>query len=144
MARQLVVYNGTVYTSDSQNTAGAIVERDSNGNIYGSELIASETLQSNGALIVENVSYSAAATLSANTTIVKASAASGAFTLTLPPAASSEGLVYVILKTDSTANVVTVKGNGAELINAANTYTGLSAQYNVVRLFCDGTQWYEV
>ena len=90
------------------------------------------------------VTASTSSTIAATVGIVLASAAGGAITLTLPPVAVMSGLYLTIVKTDSTGNVVTLQGNGAELINAANTDTSLSAQFNVVRLYCDGTIWRKV
>lgn len=72
-----------------------------------------------------------------------ADATSAAFTLTLPAAAASADLMFCVIKVDGTVNAVTVKGNGAELINNANTYL-LSTQYKYVTVACNGTQWFVV
>lgn len=75
--------------------------------------------------------------------IILCSASGGAWTLTLPAAAASKGKVYRIIKTDSSANAVTVDGNGAETIDGATT-TALNAQYNSLTITCDGSAWYSI
>ena len=67
-------------------------------------------------------------------------ATGGAFTVTLPTASSGTGQIYSIIKTDAVANNVTVQGNGAELINAANTYV-LTVQFQSVTIISNGTKW---
>lgn len=68
-------------------------------------------------------------------------AASGAIIMTLPAAAAFDGIRFEFKKKDSTTNTVTVKGNGSELVDAANTYL-LTAQYDSVTVVSDGTQWW--
>lgn len=65
-------------------------------------------------------------------------ASGGAKTVTLPAAASIAGRVYTVIKTDSSANTVTVDANGAEAINGA-TGVVLWSQYDAVMLVCIGT-----
>lgn len=84
---------------------------------------------------------SAAATLQVSDSGAFCNATTAAFTVTLPAAAAMSGQSINAIKTDSSANVVTVKGAGSELINAANTTT-LTAQYQAVELLSDGTQWF--
>lgn len=72
---------------------------------------------------------------------VLGNATGGAFTITLPAAASNPNRILAFKKIDSSANAVTVKGNAAELIDAANTNV-LSAQYAAILIHCDGTQWW--
>lgn len=78
--------------------------------------------------------------LSAAHYVVNASASGGAITITLPAASGCAGRVYVIRKSDSSSNAVTVDGNAAETINGAATYA-LTAQYQVVSIMSDGTGW---
>lgn len=65
---------------------------------------------------------------------------SSTITLTLPAAATSAGVEYLISKTDSSATTVTIDANGAELINGQATTT-LNAQYSTAYLICNGTGW---
>lgn len=67
-------------------------------------------------------------------------ATSAGFAVTLPTVQDARGMVLLIVKTDSTANVVTVAAAGSDAINGANTQT-LSAQWTAFVLYCDGTQW---
>ncbi len=70
-------------------------------------------------------------------------ATSAGFTITLPTAATSAGLEYSFVRTDATANVVTIDGAGAETINGAANTT-LTAQYQTVTVACNGTTWYRL
>lgn len=72
--------------------------------------------------------------------IVLANASGGAFTLNLPAASGNSGLLYKIIKTDSSTNIVTIDPNGAETINGASTTT-LNTQYEEVEIVCDGSNW---
>jgi hypothetical protein len=62
-------------------------------------------------------------------------------TITLPPAVDSQEAVIEIKKVDAGAGAVTVKGNGSENIDGTNTKS-LPAQYDFIKVHCDGTQWH--
>jgi len=80
-------------------------------------------------------------TLDASYMTVNVNAASAPVTITLPAAASAgDGTDYKIRKSDSSANSVTIDGNGSETINGATTHV-LTAQYQSVILECDGSGW---
>lgn len=80
-------------------------------------------------------------TLSATTDqMVKVDASGGARTVNLPAASGLSGLFYTIIKSDSSANNVTIDGNASETINGATTYL-LTSQYQSVVLRCDGSNW---
>lgn len=79
-------------------------------------------------------------TLTTSDAIILADAGSGAFTLTLPAASGNTGLLFRILKIESSANAVTVDANASETINGATTIT-LERQWDAVELVCDGTGW---
>ena len=67
--------------------------------------------------------------------------ASGASRIeTLPDAATVAGLVLTIIKTDSSANTVTLTIDGSQTINGSTTYV-LSTQYAKVTVMSDGTHW---
>lgn len=68
-------------------------------------------------------------------------ATGGAFTVTLPAAATVSGQSISVKKTDVSANAVTVDGNGAETIDGATTLS-LATQYTAVTLWSDGTSWW--
>jgi len=66
-------------------------------------------------------------------------AASGAVTVTLPTAVSNKAC-FIIKKTDSSANVVTIDGASTETIDGDLTYK-LNDQYNYVEIVSNGTNW---
>ena len=72
--------------------------------------------------------------------VIECNATGGAFTVTLPAAASSTGVKYFIKKTDASANAVTVDPNGAELIDGVST-KALSSQYASYTIICNGSSW---
>lgn len=84
-------------------------------------------------------------TLNNDQTIV-ANASGGAFTITLPALSSAydattlTGKDYVIKKSDSSANVITIQAAGADLIETAGTTT-LTAQDQVIRLRAYSGRW---
>lgn len=71
---------------------------------------------------------------------VDVDASGGGITITLPPLASVQGLVYYISKTDASVNVVTVEGDGAETING-NLNDTLISQYDNFILLANSTEW---
>ena len=85
------------------------------------------------------VSASSNTTLTNSNDVVLASASGGAITITLPVPTS--GKQFVIKKTDSTANAVTIAPAGSETIDG-NALWALSGQYDSVQLVTDGTNWY--
>lgn len=66
---------------------------------------------------------------------------SAAFTLSLPTAATGVGRIYFLKKIDSSANVLTVQANGAELIDGNNTFL-LPSQWQCITIVSSGTAWY--
>jgi uncharacterized metal-binding protein len=66
-------------------------------------------------------------------------ATSGAVTITLPTAVSN-GACFIIKKTDSSANIVTIDGASSETIDGDLTYK-LYDQYNYVEIVSNGTNW---
>jgi len=139
----LIVYGGTppLITSDAANTAGAVVERDSGGNTFQNQVNGTNPIFS-GAQYQGSKSFTTTHTLDNTQAVSLEDATAAAYTITLPAAAASPNLTLTIIKIDSGGNLVTVKGNGSELIVGANTYTGLSAQFKSVTLWCDGTKWW--
>jgi len=72
-----------------------------------------------------------------NVTLVNAT--SGAVTITLPSAVSNAAS-FIIKKTDSSTNAVTIDGYSTETIDGSTTYI-LNDQYNYVELVSNGTNW---
>lgn len=80
-------------------------------------------------------------TSSGNDVLILANASSGAITVNLYAVSGNDGRRVTVMKTDSTANAVTIDGNGAETINGALTYV-LTGQYQAAQLATNGTTWF--
>jgi hypothetical protein len=85
------------------------------------------------------VSTKVAAYTAVDGDVLLCDASGGAFSVTLPPAAS--GASILVKKTDASANAVTVDGDAAETIDGALTLA-LAAQYAAITLWSDGTSWW--
>ncbi len=81
-------------------------------------------------------SLTATATLTANNELVLCD---GTFTVTLPPAGSSEGKVYYIKNTGS--GTITIDAREDETIDG-ETSQSLDAQYEFITTVSDGTEWW--
>jgi hypothetical protein len=66
----------------------------------------------------------------------------GAFTITLPAAASWTERIITVKRT-SAAGTITVEGNGSETVDGAAN-VALTAQYERVTVVSDGTNWVRV
>jgi hypothetical protein len=97
---------------------------------YGGAFFASTSATVTGDTTLANTDY-----------FVPVDATTGAVTLTLPPAATSEGQMLNVKKVDITANTVTVDGNSAETIDEATTQV-IVAQYDCITMLCSGTEWW--
>lgn len=72
--------------------------------------------------------------------IASVDASGGAVIITLPTAVGVTGKLYGIKKTDNSANTVTLKGDGTELIDGANTLV-LTKLYDYVLVQSTGAKW---
>lgn len=70
-------------------------------------------------------------------------ASGAARTITLPALAASAGRMFVLKKTDASANTVTLDANGAETIDGAATYV-LTAQYEAVTVIGGISEWHVI
>lgn len=73
--------------------------------------------------------------------LITGDATSATFTLTLPAAASSSGMVVGFKKIDASVNTVIIDGSGSETIDGATTFT-LVGQYDSLIIVCNGSAWY--
>ena len=87
------------------------------------------------------VTKSADATLADDELIVSVSASGASRTMTLPASSGRTGKIYMIQKSDSSTNTVTVDPNSTETINGQSTFI-LTAQYQSVMIWCDGANWF--
>ena len=71
-----------------------------------------------------------------------ADATAGDITITLPPIIDSDGLVFTIVKDDTTSNLVIIDGFGSEPIDTEETQT-LSTPNSVLDIVgdLDGNRW---
>lgn len=76
--------------------------------------------------------------------LINMDATTGALTVTLLAAATAtNGFEVSVKKTDSSANAVTIDGNGAETIDGATTHV-LTNQNDNATLRCNGSNWFVV
>ena len=89
---------------------------------------------------IRNVSTSQTVLTSDYSILVDAS--SGPITITLLPAATPQlGQMFQVKKIDSSANAVTIKGNGSETIDGVNTQV-FATQYEALLVQTNGTAYY--
>lgn len=131
----------------SPNTTVQVLDAVINNTLVDVEHSLFLPLKDNGALSPEMIgnphlkAVTAAYTATLNDTIIHADATAGAFTVTLPTAASAgAGRKYLFKKTDTSANAVTIDGNGSETIDGALT-TALAVKDSILQIYCDGTNW---
>jgi hypothetical protein len=74
--------------------------------------------------------------------LIAADATAGAFTITLPVAATAgDGFEISVVKIDSSANAVTIDGDGSETINDESDLD-LADQFDAAVLRSDGSEWF--
>lgn len=132
-ANNVILGNGTSAVQFvAPGTSGNVLT--SNGTTWASTApgVGSQTLDVKS----KTTTYTAAAT----DTVLLVDASGGAWTLTLPAAASNTGHIFYIKKTDSSVNAVTVDGNASETIDGTTTKT-VSFQYEAIMIVSDGTNW---
>jgi len=78
--------------------------------------------------------------ISGDTVLVKCDATDAAFTAYLPSAPLADNVIFEFIKTDSSANVVTIAPVNNETINGV-TSAAIAAQYNSKRLVSDKNNW---
>ena len=115
------------------------IRYDDGGGFIDFHITAQQLIDSlNGTINTVSSNYSA----SAHETVL-CIAASGAFTVTLPVAASSEGVTIIIKKIDAGNNTITIDGDGTELVEGEQSII-LTSPGESVTLKCDGTAWFIV
>jgi len=75
--------------------------------------------------------------------VILADCSSNNVTVNLPAANSSSGEFYHIKKIDSSVNIVTIDGNGAETIDGEESIDILN-QWVCLTVACDGNNWFIV
>jgi hypothetical protein len=98
------------------------------------------TAVSNAATTILSASKTSAYTATSNDGIILCDSSGGAFTVTLPAAASNSGKILRFKKTDTSTNAVTVDGNASETIDGALTLK-LCSRYDFLDIVSDGSNW---
>lgn len=100
------------------------------------------SLGATGAVDVKDEAYTI--TIGDATKLIAVDASGGAITITLLAATTAgNGFEVTVKKTDSSANAVTVDGNGSETVDGAATNV-LADQYASATYRCDGSNWHVV
>ena len=73
--------------------------------------------------------------------IVKCSAASAPYTITLPAASGNSGRMLKVKRIDNATHVITIDANGAETIDGFATIA-LESDFAGLSLLCDGSNWF--
>jgi hypothetical protein len=124
---------GSVNIDDAtliKNTQGQIEVNLANANTWTATQTFNNILINGEQANIGN--YTSSQTLPTNVKLVSANASSGAITLTLPSATGS-GLQYTIIKSDSLANIVSIKPSGSDTIDGIDARV-LTSQYEKASL----------
>jgi hypothetical protein len=131
------IATGTAYGAVVNDSSGALtsVAPGTANNV----LISDGTAWTSGTIAAPNLSVTtktANYTLTSSDDLVLADASGGAFTLTLPSAASNTGKQLRIKKIDSSVNAVSISGNVDGIARR------LGAKNDEIVITSDGTNWY--
>lgn len=120
--------SGVIYVSLTDNNQGNAVTDTTNWKVLNGGVRTTTTTD----------------TATANDDVILADATAGGFTQTLPAVATWKGRKIIIKCINSNGNTVTVKGNGSELIDFANTYPTALASGDSISLYSNGTVAYVI
>jgi hypothetical protein len=124
-----------------QNNAGtALTVIDASGFIGQGVATPLSSFDSTGSIGLNVVTLSADTTLDNTHYLVNVDASGGNKTITLPAAAGVTRRIYIIKKSDSSGNTVTIDANGAETIDGATTKV-VNTQFAGYTIQCNGTSW---
>src|SRR3972149_3229537 len=101
--------------------------------------MAGQTAASGGTVEFQPTNSGSAAVLAEDEDVF-ADATGGVILLALPALAGVLGLTFTFVKTDATANTVTLDGSGGETINGALTYV-LAGQGASVTIVARAARW---
>jgi len=97
------------------------------------------SLVSQGAVIA--AAKTAAYTAKITDKLIKLDSSGGVFTVTLPTAVGAAGQTLTFKMVGTGTNAVTLDGDGTETIDGSATNTELDAQWDVITLMSDGSNW---
>ncbi|MBU2549511.1 MAG: hypothetical protein KKB20_13925 [Proteobacteria bacterium] len=130
-ASNVLTYNGANVTWAAPAAGGGTPD---DGSVTTAKLVDGAVTSVKQKMTVTSLSGSTTLTAS-HQGFILASAASGAITLTLPSAASATGYQYIIKKSDTTSNRVTISGT----VDGVSPY--LEDPYAYIALVSDGSNW---
>ncbi len=133
---------GAAQKFDSAATANTIVLRDSNAGVTNGPTSCTQFTCSGSVNVQWNPQSASYAVVygAGGDHVVYVDTTGGSRTITLPaPATVGAGYHLRLIKKVSANNMV-IAPNAAETINGAASKT-ISAQYAIVELYCDGTNW---
>jgi hypothetical protein len=123
---------GSIDLSDWNSTAADTFQ------VFGT--LPSGALPTGGSLLAQTTK-TATYTATGSDYFIFCDATAGAMSINLPTAVGSAGKVYVIKKTDATANAVTIDPAGAELVDGAGTLV-FSTQYTSYSIVSNNVGWW--
>lgn len=119
-----------VMTSVAPGTSGNVLKSD------GTQWTSGTFTQANLAVTSKTSGYTA----TGSDDVIICNASGGAFTITLPAAASNTGKMLKIIKTGSDFNAITIDGNASETIDGTTTVQ-ISLPGDSIDIVCDGSNW---
>jgi hypothetical protein len=124
------------------SSASALSVIDASGRLGVGTSTPQTTLQVNGGVSVAVKTVTSAYTMTTSDFTILANAAGGALKITLPPPATTSGMLVHVKKVDTTTNVVTVAGAGTDKIEGAASKS-LAKKFASYTLIADGaSNWY--
>lgn len=153
---QIIAINGNLTITAAVNVTGfdwnPITPANITGTHYGFRSVPSAALGGvalsaplhswdvGGSFGANITSTSTDITLNATHYTVKVDASGANRTITLPASAGVSRRIYIIKKTDSSANTVTIDGNASETLDGATTKV-INTQWAGYAIQSDGTNW---
>lgn len=107
----------------------------------GAGVAPHSTLHSGGSFATALTTKTTTYTATGTDRVILGDATGGAFTVTLPTAVGVSGREYVVKKTDSGGNAVTVGTTSSQTIDGSTT-KALATQYKFVTVVSDGANWH--
>ena len=125
-----------------QNSGGTeLFTIDDTGNVGINTAAPNAKLSVTGSMSLPIEAISATDTLDDTNHTILVNAAGGVKTVNLPAASGATGKIFIIKKTDSSSNNVTIDPNASETIDGSSTFA-FNAQYRAVTIQCDGSNWH--
>jgi hypothetical protein len=141
------LYGGTITNDTSPSGGSALVRNaDGSGNLAGVGLITTAVANSGGVVSGVIVLTSTPAGTVGADKLYSCNCTSGVIAPPLPPASASAGMELSFVKTDSSANAMTITANGTDKILTSGGGAGAGTVSTTTQgarfdLWCDGTIW---